>query len=327
MHFLSPLILIAIVPFLAFWWIFFREKIGYSYPNTLMRQHSHIYSLVKILWGLRFCMIVFIFFLLAEPSLVSREKVPISPGKDIVLLLDLSKSMLAGDIAPNRLEWAKQVLLSFLDRASIDRFGLIVFAGKAFTLSPLTEDRSGVSNIIHSITPDTIRQYLPWISGTNIGDALLAGKLLTSSWSSVLILITDGRANIGIDPLVAARSLRDNGTRVYTIGIGALSGSILSYLDANGIRQYFYDEKWEKIRADIDRPMLEKIAEITWGKFFLASDVHIFEDIFERLSREIITPIEYRSEEKYTSLAPLFLFLLWSFWLIHTLLLFLLRKN
>ncbi len=104
MHFFSPFILFAIVPILILWWIFFREKIGYSYPNRLMKQHSHIYSLVKILWGLRFCMIVFIFFLLAEPSLVSREKVPISPGKDIVLLLDLSKSMLADDIVPNRLE-------------------------------------------------------------------------------------------------------------------------------------------------------------------------------------------------------------------------------
>lgn len=327
MHFFSPFILFAIVPILILWWIFFREKIGYSYPNRLMKQHSHIYSLVKILWGLRFCMIVFIFFLLAEPSLVSREKVPISPGKDIVLLLDLSKSMLADDIVPNRLEWAKQVLLSFLDRASIDRFGLIVFAGKAFTYSPFTADRRGVSDIIRNITPDTIRQYLPWVSGTNIGDGLIAAKLLSHTGSSTIILITDGRANNGIDPLIAAHALLETHMIVYTIGIGASSGSILSYRDAGGVRQYFYDEKWEKIRADIDRPMLEKIAEITWGKFFLASDVHIFEDIFERLTREIITPIEYRSEEKYTSLAPLFLFLLWSFWLIHTLLLFLLRKN
>lgn len=106
-------------------------------------------------------MIVFIFFLLAEPSMVSVEKVSVSPGKDIVLILDLSKSMLADDIVPSRLEGAKEVLLSFLDRASIDRFGLIVFAGKAFILSPLTEDRRGVSDIIRHITPDTIRQYLP----------------------------------------------------------------------------------------------------------------------------------------------------------------------
>ena len=326
MHIAHPLVLILVIPLLFFWWIFFREKIGYSYPNRLMKRHSHIYFPVKILWGIRFCMIVFIFFLLAEPSMVTVEKVSVSPGKDIVLILDLSKSMLADDIAPSRIEWAKEVLLSFLDRASIDRFGLIVFAGKAFTLSPLTEDRRGISDIIRHITPDTIRQYLPWISGTNIGDALLAAKLLESSWLSTLILITDGRANIGIDPLVAARSLRDNGTKIYTIGIGALSGSILSYLDANGIRQYFYDEKWEKIRADVDRPMLENIAAITWGRFSLASDAHIFEDIFEGLTREISTPTLYREEKRYTSLALVCVFLLWWFALIHTLLLLHMRK-
>ena len=117
--------------------------------------------------------------------------------------------MLADDIAPNRLERAKEVLISFLREESVDRYGLVIFAGKAFILSPLTTDTRALQSSLSTVTTDTIKQFLPGLSGTNIGDALLAGELLESdiATGSTLILITDGRANIGIDPRTAARVL------------------------------------------------------------------------------------------------------------------------
>ena len=126
--------------------------------------------LVKIL------LLVAIVLLLAQPTTVHNELDPLQNGIDIMLVLDLSKSMLAEDVVPNRIQAGKKVLEGFIARRNEDRIGLIGFAGKPFILSPLTFDHDAISTIVDRTTVDTIKQEIPGLSGTAIGDALLLAR-------------------------------------------------------------------------------------------------------------------------------------------------------
>jgi Ca-activated chloride channel homolog len=274
-------------------------------------------------------MIILTFLIIASPYAYREKKVPVGGEKNIVLILDISKSMLADDIAPNRLDRAKEVIREFLGKWEGVRFGLIVFAGKPFVLSPLTDDIWWLQEIVDTLTTDTIRQNLPWLSGTNIGDALLLSPTLSSSWQSqTVILITDGRANIGTDPITALDYLsRQSPHPIYTIGIGNASGAVLSYLRSDGERQYFYDEQWEKLRADIDADTLEKIARKSGGVFYHASESQIFDEIFDTLGRDFFDTRAFVTEKSWYSLVPLFFGMLVFLALTHGLLVFFLRRN
>lgn len=274
-------------------------------------------------------MIFLTFLIIASPHAYREKKVPIGGEKNIVLILDISKSMLADDIAPNRLDRAKEVIREFLGKWEWVRFWLIVFAGKPFVLSPLTDDIRWLQEIVDTLTTDTIRQNLPWLSGTNIGDALLLSPALTASGQDqTIVLITDGRANIGTDPHIALDYLsRTQSSPIYTIGIGNASWSILSYLDSDGERKYFYDEQWEKLRADIDAEMLSKIADTSGGVFYRASESTDFIEIFDTLSRDFFDTRAFVTEKSWYSLVPLFFGILVFLALIHTLLVFFLRRN
>ena len=306
-HLEYPLLIIAIPLFLILWWIFFHEKIGYHFPNKLMQKHAEISIRILFLRIFRYASMCLIFLLVAQPQYQETRKYPIYSEKSITLVLDISKSMLADDIKPNRLEWAKKVLISLLEHENGNRFGLVVFAGKAFILSPLSHDKKGLINIIQNINTDTIKQHLPWLSGTNIGDALLAASTLEKERpkNNTIVLITDGRANIWADPILVGKYLYSQKSPIYTIGIGEASWTVLSYIDNAGKRQYFYDEKWEKIQADMDTAILEQIAQLTGGRFFQASDANMFTEIFDTLGKDLTTKLEYTDIKEEKSLKPL----------------------
>lgn len=277
MHFLYPQILITLPGILIIWWIFFREKIGYEMPNSLFRIHSYVPRVLGLLWFIRGIIAVLLFFILSCPSIESHETVTRNTEKNIVLVLDISKSMLAEDIIPNRITQAKMVLQSFLDHPSGDRFSYIVFAGKPFLLASPTYDLTALQKMIHDTSPDLIKQELPGLSGTNMGDALILASSVIGSGSGAIILMTDGRANMGIDPILASRNIStQQHIPIFTIGIGDASGSILSYTDENGHVQYFYNEKGELLKADIDETMLKNIASITGGMYFHAATANNF---------------------------------------------------
>lgn len=116
MYFEYPLILVSILPIILIWWFFGREKTGYIFPNSLMKKYSrYSYSLI-FLWFLRLSMIILTFLLIASPYAHTEKKVPLGGEKNIVLILDISKSMLADDITPNRLDRAKEVIREFLGK-------------------------------------------------------------------------------------------------------------------------------------------------------------------------------------------------------------------
>jgi Ca-activated chloride channel homolog len=152
-----------------------------------------------------------------------------APDEEVVILLDISLSMETTDIAPSRLEFAKDALRSSL-APSWKKYGYVVFAGKPFILSPLSDDLDGLQKLIETTSTSLLRQDLPGTSGTNIWDALLAGRSLFSSWSGSkkMLLVTDGKANIWLDPHIATRLIRDSNISINILALGSLSGSYLS---------------------------------------------------------------------------------------------------
>lgn len=189
------------------------------------------WMIVLILIGKSTVFILFI-LLLARPVLEEFQIEEKKNGIDIVFVLDISRSMLAEDITPNRIEKAKTTLSNFLEEERQDRIGLVIFAGKPFITSPLSYEYGALSQIIDGFSVDSILQDIPGLSGTAFGEALLiAGDMfgtgVSNSGSHMIIALTDGRANIGIDPIISAKHLAERGVRVDVIGIGSVSGTLL----------------------------------------------------------------------------------------------------
>jgi Ca-activated chloride channel family protein len=227
-----------------------------------------------------------------------------------MIVFDISLSMLAEDIQPNRIETAKAVIRDFIETRTKDRIWLIIFAGKPFISIPFSTDYSGIKSIVKWLSPYLIRQDLPGLSGTNIGDALLLANMTHSGWISTeksIILLTDWRANIGIDPIIAARESLDSNIKVYTIGIGSLDGGDLFHTDTYGKKIYFYSENGSKLQADLDESMMKKIAKTTHGEYFHAKDKTALEKIFIEIEKKLPKTIEEKTENSTINIIPIFL--------------------
>ena len=199
-----------------------------------------------------------------------------SEGIDIVLAMDLSPSMLARDFKPNRLESAKNVAEEFIDGRPSDRIGLVVFSGEAFTQCPLTIDHSILKNLLKEVEPN----FLPDGTAIGMGLSTSVNRLRNSkAKSKVVILITDGENNAGsVSPLTAAEIAQMYGVRVYTIGVGS-KGMAYSpaYRYPNG--EYAFDY----VQVRIDEELLTKIATMTGGQYFRATNNKALEDIYKKI--------------------------------------------
>lgn len=232
---------------------------------------------------------------------------------NILIILDISRSMLAEDISPSRIEAAKSTINTFLRERTDDSFGMIIFAGKPFISIPFSSDTSGISSIISNITTSSIRQDLPGLSGTAIGDAILLANSTLSGMTdkSSIVLITDGRANIGIDPLIAARETAWLRVPIFTIAIGGTSNDILSYTDPlTNKRVILEDENWEPLRSDIDEPLLRSVAEITSGTYFRATQARELYGYWDNISERIGKQEKKVTETHYISYRPHFFVML-----------------
>ena len=221
---------------------------------------------------------------------VSGENVT-AEGIDIVLAFDVSSSMLAEDLSPNRLEAAKAVAASFVAGRTSDRIGLVVFAGKAFTQVPLTLDYSVVTTLLSELRVGMIED------GTAVGMGLAtAVKRLQASdaASKVVILLTDGRSNRGeIDPITAAQMARALDVRVYTIGAGSRGNARVPVPDAAGGTRYM------TTRVDVDEPTLREAAETTGGRYYRATDRESLERIYEEIDELETVEIQVENFTQY----------------------------
>lgn len=215
---------------------------------------------------------------------------------DIFIVLDLSRSMLAEDLKPNRFEAAKQKVQEFADLFPIDRIGIIVFAEKVFTLLPLSTDLNLIKRLVSGIQMGALGD------GTNIGDALslAIGRLLQSQANDkIVILLTDGVSNVGtVTPLQAAEIAKDNKIKIYTIGIGGDQDAQMPLgRNAFGAIQY------QRLPGgSIDEPTLRQIASMTGGKFFMAKNNKGLSSILGEINKLERTKIEKSGKMIYKEL-------------------------
>ncbi len=312
----STLLYLILIPIAILIWYFFQHlRISSSIiftdtksltnETTIKKQLRHLPYLLKVIS----CILLII--ALARPQSSTNWEESTTEGIDIVLAIDVSTSMLAEDLKPNRIEAAKNVAVNFISKRVNDRIGLVIFAGESFTQCPLTTDHNVLINLFKDLKSGTIED------GTAIGMGLATGvnRLKESTAiSKVIILLTDGVNNTGmVNPLTAAEIAKQFGIRVYTIGVGTEEG--LAPVSTPYGTQY--------MEVNIDEKTLQDIATLTDGKYFRATNKNslrkIYNDIdFLEKSKIEITEFHKRSEK----FVP---FVLWAFSLL--LLAFILQRT
>jgi Ca-activated chloride channel family protein len=253
---------------------------------------------------------------LARPQSSSSSQSVTTEGIDIVLALDLSPSMLAEDLKPNRIEAAKKVALQFIESRPNDRIGLVVFSGESFTQCPITSDHSVLKNLIGNLESGKLAD------GTAIGEGLATAvnRIRNSkAKSKVVILLTDGVNNVGdISPGTAGEIAKAFNVRVYTVGVGTQGFAPYPFQTPFGIQ-------YQNVEVQIDEPVLKSIAAETGGKYFRATTTAKLKEIYgdiDKLEKTKIDVQEFRkrAEEFYPLALLAILLLLLEYLLRNTLL-------
>lgn len=276
-------LLLLLIPYI-FWYLLKRKKTEptLQMSDTFAYQFAHKSWRIRMMhlpFILRLIAFVMIVIVLARPQTTNSWKNTRTEGIDIMLAMDVSTSMLAQDLQPNRIEAAKQVASEFISGRPNDNIGLTIFAGEAFTQCPMTTDHAALLNLFQGVRTDIAQRGLI-DDGTAIGMGLAnaVSRLKDSkAKSKVVILLTDGSNNMGdISPMTAAEIAKSLGIRVYTIGVGT-NGMAPYPMPVGGTIQMV------KVPVEIDTRTLSGIASTTDGNFYRAtntSELHkIYKDI------------------------------------------------
>lgn len=259
---------------------------------------SFFVRMYPFLGVLRLLVLTTLIVAMARPRTVDiSNKTKTTKGIDIVMAIDVSGSMLAKDLKPNRMEALKKVASSFVDERPNDRIGLVVYASEAYTKTPVTSDKAIIQQAIESIKYDNVLQ-----DGTGIGMGLATAvnRLKDSkAKSKVIILLTDGVNNAGfIEPETASDIAKQYGIKVYTVGIGTNGMAEFPYAIApNG--QFLF----RMMQVEIDEQLMKNIARKTDGKYFRATSNSKLEAIYEAINKLETTEIQelkfYDYDEKF----------------------------
>lgn len=237
--------------------------------------------------------ISFIIVALARPRIVENMQEKNVQVVDLMMVLDISSSMLAEDFKPNRLEVVKKTAKTFIQNRKEDRIGLIVFAGETFIQCPLTVDKNVLQNLLHEV-----RVAEKEADGTAIGMAIAntTNRLrFSAADSKVMVLLSDGSNNAGeLDPLTAADLAKQFNIRIYTIGAG--TNESVTFIPNRGY-----------IRNEIDEKTLREIANRTGGKYFRATDENMLANVYEEIDALEKTEIKVKEYTQYKELFGWFL--------------------
>jgi len=300
--------LFLLLPLAIAWFIWKRNKQQAALKISSLKgfkvSGSWLSKLKPILFVFRLAAMSLIITALARPRTVDvSTKTKTTKGIDIIMAIDVSASMLAKDLKPNRLEALKDVAAQFIKGRPSDRIGLVVYAGESFTKTPITSDKSIVLGSMKEVRYDNVLE-----NGTAIGMGLATSvnRLKDSkAKSKVIILLTDGSNNAGfIDPKIASELAVEYGIKTYTIGLGT-NGMALApvALLPNGSFQY------GRVQVEIDEELLKEIAKATGGKYFRATNNKKLQQIYQEIDKLEKTDIEefkfYNYEEKFRFLVLL----------------------
>lgn len=305
MTFASPaylFLLLLLIPVIG-WYIYELRKadasLQLSDTQTLGKQpkSARIY-LLHVPFVLRVACITLLSIALARPQLTNRWSSESTEGIDIMMALDISGTMQAEDLKPNRLEAAKQVASDFVIARPNDQIGLVVFAGESFTQCPLTTDHAVLINLFKSVKFGMIED------GTAIGLGLAnaVNRMKDSQTKSkVIILLTDGSNNRGeIDPQTAAEIAKTYGIRVYAIGVGSHGQARVPVQTPVGVQYMMMD-------SEFDESTLQRIANTTGGQYFRATDNSSLKSIYEQIDQLEKTKLRVREYAKHTDIFPPFI--------------------
>ena len=304
LEFLNPeyFIFLVIIPIIIVWNYFNSDKLTNSikFSNSeAFGESGHFYSKLKsILKYLRLISIILIVTALARPQVIDTStRVKTNSGIDIIMAIDVSASMLAKDLKPNRLDALKNVAEEFIKNRISDRIGLVEYAGESYTKTPLTTDKSVTLRSLKDIKYNNIIE-----GGTAIGMGLATSvnRIKDSkAKSKVIILLTDGVNNAGfIDPMTAAELATEFQIKIYSIGLGT-NGLALSPVGIDSRGKFNY----ANVQVEIDEKLLTQISEMTGGKYFRATDNDRLKEIYSDIDELEKTEIEefkyYSVDEKY----------------------------
>lgn len=300
--------LFLLLPIAIAWYIWKRNRqtaeLKISSTKGFRAKSSLLARLRPVLFVLRLLVLALIITALARPRTVDvSTKTSSTKGIDIVMAIDVSASMLARDLEPNRLDATKSVAEEFVKGRSGDRIGLVVYAGESFTKTPITSDKAIVLKALEDIEYTNVLQ-----SGTAIGSGLATSvnRLKDSKADSkVIILLTDGVNNSGfIDPNTASELAVEFGIKVYTIGVGS-NGMALSPIGMTGNGRL----QFGNVPVEIDEALLKQISDATGGQYFRATDNEKLEEIYSQIDQLEKTDIEefryYNYDEKFRPLVLL----------------------
>jgi Ca-activated chloride channel homolog len=298
-------LLLLIVPYII-WYILKQRKndaalqVSDTHVYDRVPKSSKIY-LLHAPFILRLVSFILLTLILARPQYTDSWKKSETQGIDIMLAIDLSTSMLAQDLTPNRLEAAKEVAAQFINGRPDDNIGLTLFAGEAFTQCPLTVDHAVLLNLFQGIQCGVVDD------GTAIGMGIAnaVSKLKDSkAKSKIIILLTDGTNNTGdISPLTAAEIAQKFGIRVYTIGVGT-----------NGMARYpmptSVGTQYINMPVEIDESTLRQIAAETGGSYYRATSTNKLKSIYQQIDKLEKTKMRTHSFSKHEEAYPPFAMLL-----------------
>ena len=279
------LLLLLIIPYII-WYVMFRKK---SEPTLRLATTQPFHkaprswrvALMPVLPLLRVLAFVMLVLAMARPQLSDTTETRSVEGVDIMLVVDVSTSMLSKDLEPNRIEAARKVASEFISDRHDDQIGLTVFGGEAFTQCPMTLDHAALLSMLNQLDTDYILQGLLDNGATAIGMGLVSAiNRLKSSQakSKVIILLTDGSNNTGdILPQKAAEMAKSKGIKVYTIGVGTNGTALSPAAIVGGQIRYL------RMPVEIDTETLEAIAAMTDGKFYRATN----NDELKRIYKDI----------------------------------------
>jgi len=304
--------LLILLPFFFFWNFNFNKLKSSSFKMSSIQGFNYKSIKIKILPildVLRYISIIMLVVAISRPQIMDvSTQTKTSKGIDIVIAVDVSSSMLAQDLKPNRLDALKSVAKEFINDRVSDRIGLVVYAGESYTKTPVTSDKAVIIKSLDEINFDGIIE-----DGTAIGMGLATSvnRLKDSKTKSkVIILLTDGVNNAGfIDPNTAADLALSFGIKTYTIGLGS-NGNALAPIAINPNGTF----RFGLTKVEIDEKLLESIAKQTGGLYFRATDNAKLKDIYQEINKLEKTEVE---EFKYSNAQEMYrLFVLISFSLV-----------
>lgn len=303
--FLNPefLWLFLVLP-IAIAWLFYKRNqlsatVKMSSLEPFKQNRTFLAKAKPFLYVLRILALSSIIIALARPRSVDvTSKSKTTKGIDIVMAIDVSSSMLANDLKPNRLEALKKVASTFVQDRVNDRIGLVVYAGESYTRTPVTSDKTIILQSLKTIEYDD--SIIADGTGIGVGLATAINRIKDSKAKSrIIILLTDGVNNSGtIDPRTASEIAKEYGIKVYTIGIGTNGQAMFPVAkDANGKLVF------RKMPVEIDESLMKEIAKTTDAKYFRATSNKKLQAIYDEINKLETTEIDekkfYNYDEKY----------------------------